>query len=92
MVLVTHKTASVEGYFRSLHISYKFRIIPKMFNKDIKKNNQEEYHEGENLEELTYEEREELEFLYEEEMAPNQDEEDWMIMLEIKHERKNLVT
>ena len=56
-----------------------------------KKNQEEEEHQGWNEEEgLTVEEQEELTRLHEEAMEPSQVEEDWMLLVMIKEERKSL--
>ena len=46
--------------------------------------------EGKEEEGLTLEEINELTKLHDEAMAPNEEEEDWMMLITIKKERKNL--
>ena len=48
------------------------------------------YQEDDIFEDLTMEEREELETLHQEEMEPTQEEEDWMLLTAIKEERNDL--
>ena len=58
----------------------------------VNKKKGEKYQEDKVVEGLTLEEREELEILHEVEMLPSQEEEDWMLTINIKDERKNLAS
>ena len=58
----------------------------------VNKKKGEKYQEDKVLEGLTLEEWEELEILHEVEMLPSQEEEDWMLKINIKEERKNLAS
>ena len=62
--------------------------LPNLVNK--KKG--EKYQEDKVFKGLTLEEREELEILHEVEMLPSQEEEDWMLTINIKDERKHLAS
>lgn len=74
----------LKGISGALLSTTKFRISSKMSEEYEDWN---EYQEGKEEEGLTMEEQEELEILHEEEMAPTQEEEDFMLLAIIKEER-----